>query len=176
MAWGSANSNSASGKIGRQKIGRQRRFIPLQDSLMTGRPPQKNAFPGAKVSLHPVNASRSQVDRKRVSELDIPSQFDYTCPVEGAVADPESTALDGVKAEVGSSIGCPWAKRWVIEGIQHFSLQAEAPPLRDWEVFSDRNVIVGVMWPMEPDTLPYDAGGRIRRDQRRIRATTGVRT
>src|SRR5271157_3475189 len=171
MAWGSANSNSASGKIGRQKIGRQRRFIPLQDSLMTGRPPQKNAFPGAKVSLHPVNASRSQVDRKRVSELDIPSQFDYTCPVEGAGVDPKSRALNGIKAVIRTSIGrrCPEGR--VIKGIQHLSLQAETKPLSDREVLSDGDVIVSVMGPVKPYSLAEGTRCDIGIDVRRVRAT-----
>ena len=85
---------------------------------------------------------------------------------------PNPRALNGVKAKIHASIRRPRSEGRVIEGIQHFSLQAETEPLSDREVLRDRDVVVSVMRTVKPYSLAEGARRGIGRDVCRVSAAS----
>src|SRR5207244_2948756 len=71
-------------------------------------------------------------------------------------------------AEIRAACAGPWLKIGVIEGIQHFRLQAELDPLADRNDLGDRQIIVEVVWPMQIDDLTDGSGDVVRRDVLRV--------
>ncbi len=108
-------------------------------------------------------------------EFEIPSQFDHSPAIVGIALNSavpirnvvpllkwaETAALNGIKAEIRTSIRRAWPKRRVIKSIYHFSLQAETKPFSNWEVLSNRDVVVSIMGPIQPYSLPNGTGGSI---------------
>src|SRR5579863_942989 len=120
--------------------------------------------------------------RQALSELKVRSQFDYACPTVGAVrisgigvgnsaiVNPEAPALNDVEAKIRTPVRRARPEGRMIKSIQHLSLQAEPKPFSDRDVFCDRDVVVGVVRPIEPDTLSNYSRGRVLRDVLRIGA------
>src|SRR5205085_9389524 len=61
----------------------------------------------------------------------------------------------------------------VIEDVQHLRLKGEGDALLDREAFADRQIIIPVMRPVEPNSLADSAWRGIRRNVLRIRSHTG---
>src|SRR5580693_9706923 len=103
------------------------------------------------------------------SKLEVCSQFNYAratirriLGIESIAAKSKPRILKSVVAKVRTSIRRRWPKSWMIEGVQHFSLQCETKPLGDREVLGDRDVVVGVMGSVQPYSLAKGTGRCIR--------------
>ena len=94
-------------------------------------------------------------------ELDVRSQFDQTRLVTGGEpADSEPGRLH-IREATSSCItairaACPRTglERWMVEDVQHFSLQAEVDRLRDGNMLGDGQIVIHVSRPMQVHKLP----------------------